>query len=392
LEPLPLRANHQSPSNIKAVREAFPLDDVSFVVLPFADKMHFAFLKSGVLIALIAHSLIGISLVWDKVLLRRPETKNLVNYVFWLGAISIFGLALLPFGFKMPPTSVALLGFAAGVIHLAAVYFYYDALKRGEASESLAAIGGFSPVATAVIAFLLLRQPFAGGKVVAFALLTAGGFLMFLSEQMKFRRMILPMVLSSGLFGLVNVLQRIVFRDTNFVSGYVFFTIGTCVAALLLLIPPGWRLQIFKHSEEADPRSRFWYFVNRFIDGVGSFLIFYAISLTHPAIVDAISGVRFVIIFVGALLLTRFRPKWLTEDFSGRTLIIKVVATAVIVAGMMWLATHGGHEEAEATTASLHRATSEICKICDPEPLWAKDLRKILGPSVPHRAFSAGIW
>jgi drug/metabolite transporter (DMT)-like permease len=346
--------------------------------------MHFAFLKSGVLIALIAHTLIGISLVWDKVLLKQPETKNLVNYVFWLGAISVFGLALLPFGFRMPRMSVALLGFGAGVIHLAAVYFYYDALKRGEASESLAAIGGFSPVATAVIAFFLLRQPFAGGKVVAFALLTAGGFLMFLSEEMEFRRMAVPMILASGLFGLVNVLQRMVFKETNFVSGYVFFTIGTCVGALLLLIPPRWRRQIFKHSEEADPRSRFWYFVNRFIDGVGSFLIFYAISLTHPAIVDAISGVRFVIIFLGALLLTRFRPNWLSEDFSGRTLVIKLTATAVIVTGMIWLATHGGHEEAGAATASLQPGTRTVCH---PEPLLAKDLRKTLGPSIHIRGF-----
>lgn len=310
--------------------------------------MHFAFLKSGFLMALIANALIGISLVWDKVLLRRPETKNLVNYVFWLGAISIFGLALIPFGFRMPRLSVAGLGFAAGVLHLAAIYFYYAALKRGEASESLAAVGGFSPVATAVIAFFLLRQPFAGGEVVAFGLLTGGGFLMFLAEEMNFRRMIFPVALASGLFGLVNVLQRIVFRETNFVTGYVFFTIGTCVGALLLLVPPTWRRQIFRHSQQSDPRSKFWYFVNRFIDGVGSFLIFYAISLTHPAIVDAISGVRFAIIFVGALLLSRFKPDWLQEDFTGRTLAIKTVATAIVVAGMVWLATHGGHEEAGA--------------------------------------------
>src|SRR5579885_1600331 len=315
--------------------------------------MHFAFLKSGVLIALIAHALIGISLVWDKVLLKQPETKNLVNYVFWLGAISIFGLALIPFGFKMPSISVAGLGFITGVLHLVAVYFYYDALKRGEASESLAAIGGFSPVATAVIGYFLLNQPFAGGKVIAFGLLTAGGFLMFLAEEMNFRRMIVPMALASGLFGLVNVLQRIVFKETNFVTGYVFFTLGTCAAAFALLLRPKWRFQIFKHSEEATPRSKFWYFVNRFIDGVGSFLVFYAISLTHPAIVDAISGVRFAIIFVGALLLTKLRPQWLREDFTGRTLVVKTLATASIVVGMIWLSTHGGHQEAGAATAQL---------------------------------------
>ncbi|MBV9144841.1 MAG: hypothetical protein JO065_02920 [Acidobacteria bacterium] len=170
---------------------------------------------------------------------------------------------------------------------------------------------------------------------------------------MSFRRMVVPVVLASLFFGLVNVLERMVFSGTNFVSGYVFFTIGTSVGALLLLIPPQWRRQIFRQSEQAPPRSKFWYFVNRFIDGVGSFLIFYAISLTHPAIVDAIGGVRFVIIFVGAVLLTNIYPQWLCEDFTGRELVIKTAATALVVAGMIWLATHGGHQEAGAATAAL---------------------------------------
>lgn len=316
-------------------------------------RMHFAFLKSGVLMSFIANALMGISLVWDKVLLKQPETRNLVSYVFWLGAISIFGLLLIPFGFKTPRIAPATLGFVAGVLHLAAIYFYYAALKRGEASESLAVVGGFSPVATAVIAYFLLHQQFAGGRLTAFVLLTSGGFLMFLSEKMDVRRMIVPVALASGLFGLVNALQRIVFKETNFVTGYVFFTLGTCAGALLLLLPPRWRQQIFRQSEKAPPRSKFWYFVNRFIDGVGSFLIFYAISLTHPAIVDAIGGIRFAIIFIAALVLTRFWPQWLREDFSGRELAIKMLATAVIIAGMIWLAAHGGHEEESATTASV---------------------------------------
>ena len=100
---------------------------------------------NGVFIAIIAHGLIGISLVWDKVLLKRPQTKNLKSYVFWLGAISIFGLILIPFGFKIPKASLALIGFAAGLLDLVASYFYYAALKAGEASEELAAMGAFSP-------------------------------------------------------------------------------------------------------------------------------------------------------------------------------------------------------------------------------------------------------
>src|SRR6185437_803488 len=96
---------------------------------------------NGVLIAIIAQGLIGISLVWDKVLLKRPQTKNLKSYVFWLGVISVFGLVLIPFGFKIPKVSIALIGFVAGLLDLVASYFYYAALKAGEASEELAAMG-----------------------------------------------------------------------------------------------------------------------------------------------------------------------------------------------------------------------------------------------------------
>src|SRR5436853_7934518 len=100
-------------------------------------------LDNGVFIAIIAHGLIGLSLIWDKILLRQPATKSLANYVFWLGAISIFGLLLMPFGFHWPPAGMAALGFAAGVIHLGANWFYYAALKHGQASQTLAVMGGF---------------------------------------------------------------------------------------------------------------------------------------------------------------------------------------------------------------------------------------------------------
>jgi uncharacterized membrane protein len=189
--------------------------------------MHLAFLHNGIFIAIIAHGMIGASLVWDKVLLRRPETRNLVSYVFWLGAISIFGLLLIPFGFHWPGAGTVALAFGAGLLHLAAIFFYYAALKAGEASQTLAIMGGFSPVATALIAIVLLRHPLGRGSLLGFVLMVAGGFVMFASEKVNLRRMLPHVVLASALFGLVNVLDKLVFDRTNFVSGYVFFTLGT---------------------------------------------------------------------------------------------------------------------------------------------------------------------
>ncbi|MGZ4814177.1 MAG: EamA family transporter [Terriglobales bacterium] len=315
----------------------------------------FDFIKNGVFIAVIAHGLIGISLLWDKILLKRPRTKNLYSYVFWLGAMSIFGIILVPFGYKSPSWTVIWIAFVAGVVHLVGVFFYYAALKRGEASETLAIMGGFSPAATAIIGFLVLSKQMTGWQLVGFALMCAGGFLMFWSDKYPLKRLLPPVLLASGLLGLVNVMEKVVYNRTNFVSGYVWFTIGTFIGALGLLIRKSWRNQIFAASSQDTPRNRFWYFVNRFLSGVGSFLIFYAISLAHPAIVDAISGVRFVIIFVGAILLTKLKPRLLKEGFRGWQLVTKTVATGLVVAGLVIVGMKSKGQETGASSPAAKK-------------------------------------
>src|SRR6267143_2597570 len=173
---------------------------------PVGGAMGLSFIRNGIFLAIIAHGLIGASLVWDKVLLRRPETRNLVSYVFWLGFISVFGLFLIPFGFQVPSLTVIILAFAAGLLHLVANFFYYAALKAGEASQTLAIMGGFSPVATALIAIRLLRHPLGRGSLLGFVLLVGGGFLMFFSEKLNYREMLPSILFASASFGLVNVM------------------------------------------------------------------------------------------------------------------------------------------------------------------------------------------
>ena len=311
------------------------------------------FLKNAAFVAILAQGLIGVSLVWDKVLLNNPGTKNLFSYVFWLGSMSVFGVLLVPFGYNSPSIQVAAIAFVTGVIHLGGVFFYYEALKRGEASETLAVMGGFSPVATTLIALALLSKQMSGIQLIGFALMTGGGFVMFFSEKLPLRKLLPAVVLAAGLLGLVNVLEKVVYNQTNFVSGYVWFTIGTFAGALGLLVRPSWRKQIFSESGQDNPRNRFWYFVNRFLSGVGSFLIFYAISLGQPAIVDAISGIRYVIIFVGALLLTKFRPGWLKEQFQGWQFAAKAGATALVIAGLVLVGITHGNEGNSGPVAAV---------------------------------------
>jgi len=294
-------------------------------------------ITNGVFVAITAHGLIGLSLVWDKVLLRQPGTRNLISYVFWLGSLSVLGLVLIPFGYEQPSWWLAAFAVATGVLELASNYFYYAALKAGEASETLAVMGGFSPLATVLFSVALIAQPLGNRSVLGFALLVAGGFVMFSAENVNVRALLPLVLLASVSFGLTNVLEKMVFERTNFVTGFVFLTLGTFLGSMGLLVRRSWREQIAQSSGGASPRSKVGYMINRVAAGFGSFLVFYAISRTSPAIVDAISGLRYAIVFILAWMLTRLKPDWLMEDFTRRVIVMKSLATLLVIAGLVVL-------------------------------------------------------
>ena len=205
-------------------------------------------------------------------------------------------------------------------------------------------MGGFAPVATALIAIPLLDHPI-GGQLTGFTIMTMGGFVMFFAEKQPLSRMLPLILLASTGFGLTAVLQKIVFERTGFVSGYVFFTLGTTIGAAAMLVPPSWRHQILAESEQAPPKSRFWYMVNRFLAGLGSFLVVFAVSRISPALVSAISGVRYVIIFAGAYGITKLKPHWFQEDFGTWPLTAKLAGTAFVIVGLVLVGlgnSHGG--------------------------------------------------
>lgn len=304
----------------------------------------FSWIRHGAFIAAVAQSLIGISLVWDKVLLREPRIGDLLNYVFWLGAISIFGLAVIPFGFSLPTVSVMLIAFLTGILDLIATYCYYAVLKAGEASGTIALMGGFSPLATILFAYVFLAQPLAKVYEAAFVILVIAGFIMFFAEHAHLSLAFLAprVTATSVLFGLENVLQKVAFDRSGFVSGFVFISLGTFCGSMFLLMRRSWRERIFRSSAGAPPRSQVNYFANRFVSGLGSFLVFYAISLTSPAIVDALSGLRYVIVFLGVLALTILKPAILSEDFRPWVFAAKLASTILVAIGLAMLAINSG--------------------------------------------------
>lgn len=285
---------------------------------------------SSVVIAALAQLFIGLSLVFDKILLGKRTLGDPVLYVFWLGVVGLAGVALVPFGFAIPPLATVLLALATGGTFIAGLLFQYLALTRGEASQTLAIVGGFTPVAAAIAGRFLLKGEVNVAYTIAFGILVASGFLLFFSDIPRFKHLSITTLLSSMLLGFTTILEKLVFIQTPFATGFGLIKIGGLLTVLSFLLIPSWRKKITSASRETPTRHRFAYFGNRLLAGTGSAFILYAIALGNPAIVEAIGGFRYVVIFLAVVGITAFRPQWLKETFSGWSLALKIIATILI--------------------------------------------------------------
>ncbi len=282
------------------------------------------------LVAILAQIVLGTSAVFDKFLLRRKFFDPLV-YTFWLGLLGIFALIILPFGFGLLSLNTIAIAIIAGALFVLAMLFLFYALDYSEASATLPVIGGLSPVFTLIVGYFLMGSFLGFGELSAFFFLVLGGVVLFLVEKKELRFLSFIFITASALsFGLSNVLSKIVFQAGPFIPGFVWIKIGGVIFVLFLLLRKSFRQRIFSSSRQAKTKYHFLYFVNRAYAGAGSILVYFAISLAHPAIVDATQSLKYIVIFFCAWLL-------LKERFKGKILAGKIIATIFIAFGILWL-------------------------------------------------------
>ena len=294
---------------------------------------------SGIFWALLGQLFLGLSLVIDKILLdQKPKKDQVLSYIFWIGLLNFVGLLFAPFGFAVPSTTTILLSLLAGAIFLISLTTYYIALAKGGVSSTLAIIGGFAPIATYFVAGFFSFSPLNAAEGIAFALLVIGGLILFFTEKIDFKKIFLWIILASLFIGLADVSQKLAFNTANFVTVFVLMKLFTGVIALGLLIIPSLRKKILTSSIDTSHKYRIFYFLNRALSGASSFFIFYGISLeAQPALIESLSGVRFALIFLIAFAISKIKPSWLNEKFHGWILAGKIVATILILLGLLGL-------------------------------------------------------
>lgn len=290
---------------------------------------------NGIYIAIIAQVFLGISIVIDKYILHAKEGRKPISYVFWIGVLNIFGGFLLLYKFQAPSLMLVSLSALAGLIFLLALLFYYKAIYAGAVSESAPVIGGLAPIATYYLESLIGFSEIDLVQKVAFGILVFSGFLFLSAEKMNFKKVLPWAILASIFTAFAVVLEKLVFSETNFSTGFGMMKLFTFLSALGLLLIPKVKAQIFSDSKDTSTKHGVQYFANRILAASGSFLIFYAISVENrPALIEAVAGLRYAVIFVFAYILYKYNHKHLKDKFAGWAFTIKIIATLLIITGL----------------------------------------------------------
>src|SRR3989344_8682745 len=118
------------------------------------------------LVAITAQIVLGTSVVFDKLLLRRGFVDPWV-YTFWFGLLGLFSFLLLPFGVADIPLIVIPVALIAGAFFIAAMLCVFLAIRKADVAGTLALVGALSPIATHTIGSLLKQQVLGFGDLVA---------------------------------------------------------------------------------------------------------------------------------------------------------------------------------------------------------------------------------
>ncbi|MBI2121869.1 MAG: beta-galactosidase [Candidatus Sungbacteria bacterium] len=284
---------------------------------------------SWLLISILSNTILAFSAVFDKLLLGR-SIKDPLIYAFWTAISSLAAVVLIPFGSISVSWDIFWLALATGAIWFWGALFFMIAISRGEASTALPLIGALAPIATFFTSAAFLDGGLGVTEYFGFFFLVFGGFIFLIAEEPKLR---MPVFIAAGLsavfFGISNALLNPVFLHSSFVAGIFWTRIGAVIAAATLLFSSKVRERLFAVAHAGNIRDWIMYWGNRILAAGGVILNFYPFVLAHPALVDAANGFKYaVIVFLGWIILG--------ERFRGKILMLKVLATALIIGGLLW--------------------------------------------------------
>lgn len=296
------------------------------------------------LVTVLSYLFLAIAAFGDKFLISGSITSPKV-YSFYVGALSIFVVFLIPFGFYVPPVQQIILALLAGALFMLGLYIYYSLMKEFEISRIAPSIGGFIPILTLLLTFALSKQPLAISQkdILSFILLILGSVLIITTKLKNILGKAFVYSLGTAFyFSIYFVLSKFVYEDLKFVNGFIWIRLGGFLIALFFLFFKEVRKQLsFSPGQGKGIKTTALFLGNQAVGALGSITQSLAISLAplvFVAFISALQGVQYIFLFLFTVLFSIKLPHLLKEEISKKIIYQKIVSIILIIGGFIILA------------------------------------------------------
>lgn len=298
---------------------------------------------SWILLAIIGHLANAAAFVIDKTLLSSTW-KSSATYAALIGGMSAVVLLASPW-VETWPTGRALISSAIfGGVFVLALWAFFEALSRAEASRVVPIVGSTIPILTLLGTATLLGEKLTTRIGLGFVcLLIATWILSRGSRRGKLgASTILVALLSATLFAVASVAGKDAFTQSSFLGVFVLSRgVAALVAVILGFSVQGARKELRslfspKKRSSAPPGSLGLTIVGQASGSLGFVLVNAAIAAGSAALVNALQAVQYATIVLVAWLGGTRLQKILKEDVSRQALILKGGAILLVGFGL-WL-------------------------------------------------------
>lgn len=300
---------------------------------------------SFILLALVAHFGNGLVFIVDKGLLSAGgKISEPLRLAFYSGLVSAAAIVLLPFAWAAPNGFVLTWSTVAGCLFIAALWFFFSALKDDEPSRVVPLIGSAVPLWTLLIATTLLGESLSGRHLLAICFLVGGGLVLSLRLRQArglSGKTIGHIVLGGAAFAAYFVVVKYIYDNfTPFLAAFAYSRVMVGVAALVVLGPlvlwasPAQRRKKVSQGRRNQSFTAVAFFGSKVLS-TGAFLLQnYAISIGSVTIVNALQGTQYLFVLLLAAAVSIWFPKLFKEELTRVALSQKLSGIILVSIGL----------------------------------------------------------
>lgn len=294
------------------------------------------------LLAILGHTANGVAFVIDKALLSTAFKRS-ATYAGLVGILSTLVIVAIPWVDRWPTGNTLAISVASGALFVLALWCFFAALARAEASRIVPIVGSLIPILTLLGTMLALDERLRTSRLIGFILLVVATAVLSSSggTSRPPRSAIIFAALSAALFAISSVMAKAAYDAAGFLAPFLTSRFAAVAASLILVTvidrKAGAELRgifVSRRSSKRGSTAGLFAFIGQSLGALGFLLVQLATAQGSAAIVNALQAVQYALLVLAAFVLRRRAPTLLGETLTPRVVAVKIVALAFTAAGL----------------------------------------------------------